>query len=183
MYHYIMKSDPISAIHQLEVLHVDAAYGIVDRARKDMQSRGIDQWYDGYPSKEMVIEDIRKKEMLGYIYKNNLEGIITVNEFQDPKYGSITWRYNGKKTGVFHRLTVDPIFQGLGIAKKLILAGEDYFRKRGINQIRLDAYSNNPAALHLYDSLLYERNGEVSYPFRANSFHLFEKELKYPDGF
>jgi ribosomal protein S18 acetylase RimI-like enzyme len=52
---------------------------------------------------------------------------------------------------------------------------EDTLRSEGIEAVRLDAFSQNPAALRLYEKRGYEKVGEVT--FRKGRFYLFEKKL------
>ena len=52
---------------------------------------------------------------------------------------------------------------------------EDILRTRGIETIRLDAFSLNPIALKMYEKLGYQRVGEVTW--RKGLFYLFEKKI------
>jgi ribosomal protein S18 acetylase RimI-like enzyme len=48
-------------------------------------------------------------------------------------------------------LDVDPRFQGKGIGKRLLDAGENEMCAMGIKSLRLEVSTNNLAALHLYE--------------------------------
>ena len=76
---------------------------------------------------------------------------------------------------VLHRLCVHPDFQGQGVARQAMDYLENEVRARGIQTIRLDAFSQNPTALHLYESRGYQKAGEISY--RKGLFYLYEKKL------
>ena len=52
---------------------------------------------------------------------------------------------------------------------------EKLLRDRGIETIRLDAYSLNPAALRMYDKLGYKKVGKAVW--RKGLFYLFEKKI------
>ena len=52
-------------------------------------------------------------------------------------------------------LDVDPSFQGKGIGKRLLHAGEDEMFASGIKSIRLEVSTNNLSALLLYEKAGY----------------------------
>jgi len=62
-----------------------------------------------------------------------------------------------------HRLCVNPVFQGQGVGKKLMRFAVHYARENKYSSIRLDAFTNNPVSVGLYDSLGYQRRGNVSF--------------------
>lgn len=53
-------------------------------------------------------------------------------------------------------LDIDPSFQGKGIGKRLLHAGEDEMFLFGIKSIRLEVSTNNLSALHLYEKAGYK---------------------------
>jgi len=56
-----------------------------------------------------------------------------------------------------------------------MLAAEGVLINMGIKSVRLDTFSENPAALRLYEKLGYKNTGRVN--FRKGLFYLFEKSL------
>jgi ribosomal protein S18 acetylase RimI-like enzyme len=52
---------------------------------------------------------------------------------------------------------------------------EELLREKGVESIRLDAFSLNPVALGMYNRLGYKKVGEVIW--RKGLFYLFEKKL------
>ncbi|WP_394706895.1 GNAT family N-acetyltransferase [Marispirochaeta sp.] len=73
------------------------------------------------------------------------------------------------------RLAVHPAYQGGGIAGKLTTFAESYAADNGYTAIRLDTFSGNPIALHLYRKKGYSEAGTVR--FRKGSFVVFEKKV------
>jgi ribosomal protein S18 acetylase RimI-like enzyme len=80
---------------------------------------------------------------------------------------------------VVHRVCVATIFQGQGIAKKLMRFAEDYAGKTRYTSIRLDALAGNPISLGLYDSLGYRRCG--TFKGHQDDCYCFEKILQDDD--
>lgn len=138
-----------------------------------LDDQGIDQWDDIYPSAKEILEDIENNEM----YLGVTDGIacaFTLNTKHDSEYDSGAWQYPNAHYCVIHRLCVNPASQGNGIGTEAMCYIEN-LQKNKFEAIRLDAFSQNPTALHLYEKLGYRRAGEVR--FRKGSFYLYEKKL------
>ena len=72
-------------------------------------------------------------------------------------------------------LVVHPDFQNRGIAVATMKELEKQIKDMKINTIRLDAYSQNPYALKLYEKLGYVKTGEARW--RKGLFYLYEKKI------
>ena len=139
-----------------------------------MLAAGINQWDEFYPDRKTLETDIERRE-LWILSDSSLIGCICINSIQSCEYSALPWRYPDTSAFVFHRLMVDPEFQGRGHAKQIMNTAEINARSLGAHSIRLDAFLHNPPALRLYDSLGYERVGMVH--FRKGPFVCFEKLL------
>jgi ribosomal protein S18 acetylase RimI-like enzyme len=99
-----------------------------------------------------------------------------INDEQDDEYNSVDWKYKGERAGVIHRLCVSPSHQQRGYGKETVLRSGRVMKEAGYTAVRLDAFSQNPSALKLYEGLGYERVGEVT--FRKGRFFVYEKLLR-----
>jgi ribosomal protein S18 acetylase RimI-like enzyme len=90
-------------------------------------------------------------------------------------YEPAAWRYDEPRFAVLHRLCVHPEFQGRGVAGEAMDYIESSVVSRGVHAVRLDAFSQNPAALRLYERRGYVKAGEIVY--RKGLFYLYEKKL------
>ena len=77
---------------------------------------------------------------------------------------------------IVHRLCVNPQYQNIGIGTKTMMKIEDMVKKMGVNSIRLDAFTENPQALRLYEKLGYTTTGYADW--RKGRFALMEKSYK-----
>jgi choline dehydrogenase-like flavoprotein len=77
---------------------------------------------------------------------------------------------------VIHRLCVHPKHQHQGVAKETMRRAERLICERGYDCIRLDAFTQNPHALKLYEGFGYSKAGETTY--RKGRFVLLEKALR-----
>jgi ribosomal protein S18 acetylase RimI-like enzyme len=151
--------------------------GIIDEIYKNaienMIKHNIFQWDEFYPSKNILRDDIVKKQLYKIIIEENIISAFVLNKEYDKEYLGGKWKYNGNNFIVLHRLCINTKYQNKGIGTKIMLYIENYLKIRGVKSIRLDAFSKNPIALKLYNNLGYKKTGEVNW--RKGLFVLFEK--------
>lgn len=144
-------------------------------AIQNMIDHKIHQWDEIYPDEAILSEDIDKGEMYLLLHEKQLISCIVVNEEQDELYQSGSWKYTDKNIAVIHRLCVHPRAQGNGNGKKTLQFTEKMIKDLGYAGIRLDAFTQNNAAIHMYESVGYSHAGEIT--FRKGQFYLFEKAI------
>lgn len=144
-------------------------------AIKQMDAQSIPQWDEIYPSREILAEDIARGEMELLRMEGRIVAAFTLNDRCDEEYALGTWHLPEARFCVIHRLCIHPSFQGRGVAGCVMDYIEQSLHVRGFESIRLDAFSQNPFALRLYEKRGYEKAGEVS--FRKGVFYLYEKKL------
>ena len=144
-------------------------------ATQSMDEQGIFQWDELYPDAGILEEDIRHGNMTVGMIGSRIAVAFMLDYCEDSDYESADWRCRETQIVVLHRLCVHPDFQGQGVARKAMDQLEGMVRASGIRTIRLDAFSQNPAALHLYESRGYQKAGTIHY--RKGLFYLYEKDL------
>jgi ribosomal protein S18 acetylase RimI-like enzyme len=154
---------------------LNAIYALSTRCIQRMREQGIDQWDAFYPNIYTFESDIKVNSLFIYKENNLIRGSIVINEKQEPEYESVDWKYPGNRICVIHRLMVDPLYQGRGIARELMHFAEYLAKERLYQAIRLDTFVNNPRALKFYQDLGYQESGSVN--FRKGKFICFEKAL------
>ena len=144
-------------------------------ATTQMDAHGVYQWDEIYPDEEILGEDIARGNMTVGTIDGRIAVAFMLDYCEDSDYESAAWQYREQNIVVLHRLCVHPDFQGRGVARQAMDYLENIVRAQGIKTIRLDAFSQNPTALHLYESRGYQKAGEISY--RKGLFYLYEKKL------
>lgn len=139
-----------------------------------MQQNGIDQWDGEYPTESVILLDVEAGSLHVLTKDNDIWAFVTIDENTSPEWNSVDWRTGGKVLSV-HRLAVDPRMQCNGLATRLLIWVEEFAASRGYDAIHLDAFSENPAALRLYEKLDYRRAGIVR--FRKGNFICYEKAV------
>lgn len=148
----------------------------VDKAKTVMEAQGIPQWDEVYPTEYDFGGDVDKNEL----YIGEIEGkpavCFTLNQWQDNDYLKVEWKNNGNDFMVIHRLCVNPDFQGKGIGIGTCRYIEGLVRANGCRSIKLDAFTQNPISLSMYEKLGFETRGYADW--RKGRFCLMEKILK-----
>lgn len=140
-----------------------------------MEKNNIHQWDEIYPSSSILKEDILNDEMYVGVIDNIIVSVVVLNSKFDEQYINGRWQHNNKNFSIVHRLCVNPLYQNKKIGNKTMLMIEELLRDVGIESIRLDAFSENPYALKMYEKLGYKKVGEVTW--RKGLFYLFEKKI------
>ena len=149
---------------------------IVTDAVCHMNDQGIYQWDDLYPNTSILQADIENRDM--YVIENSsgIVGLISLNEEQHPEYEDVPWTITGRAL-IIHRLTIAPEHQGKKLASRLMDFAEIEIAPSGYDTIRLDAFTQNPAALALYEGRGYRKAGTVR--FRKGLFFCYEKAVSW----
>jgi ribosomal protein S18 acetylase RimI-like enzyme len=162
-------------IRKANMEELDILHDIVRDATRHMDEQDIPQWDEIYPSKEILAKDVERQEMHVIETGGRVAGLIVINEDQSPEYAEVEWRYSGRAL-VVHRLTIDPTYQRLSLATRLMDFAEETAAIGGYNCIRLDAFTRNPAAFTLYKNRGYRNAGVVR--FRKGEFYCYEKAIE-----
>ena len=124
---------------------IDRIMEIFAAARKRIASLGINQWQDGYPQREVILEDIA----LSRSYVGEVDGVIvatvmlmTDNESTYDVIYDGKWKLGGDYLTI-HRIALDGALCGTGAAKKLMDFAEGEAIKRGMRSIRVDTHEGN----------------------------------------
>lgn len=156
-----------------EVNDLDIINNIYKNAINNMINNNIFQWDEIYPNKYILEDDIKKKHLYKIILENNIISAFVLNKEYEKEYLDGKWEYIGNNFMVLHRLCLDIKYQKKGFGTKIMLLIEEYLINKGINAIKLDAFSKNPNAIKLYNRLGYKKVGEANW--RKGLFILFEK--------
>lgn len=154
---------------------LDAITMLIAAAIAQMESQGIMQWDEIYPTREDFRSDIEKGNLYAGYDKEELAVVYVLNQEFDEEYKHGKWADETKSFSILHRLCVHPKYQNQGIAKMTMEHIEESLRTQGMEAVRLDAFTENPYALKLYEQCGYHNVGRVHW--RKGDFYLMEKYL------
>jgi len=150
---------------------VEALMPIFDEARRTIATLGIDQWQNGYPTREVIESDIKKRQS----YCVETDGVIcatfAVLIDGEPTYDRIykgAWLTGDDRDYLaIHRVAIMVAMRGQGIAPMIIEHVVDHARAMGRRSIRIDTHRGNVVMRRMlekngfvYCGIIYLENGD-----------------------
>lgn len=125
------------------VSDIEDIMNLFEAARLDLRKQGIDQWQNGYPNQDSIIQDIANKRayvldettIKGYAYIGTYEASYDVIEGAWLTHQSYL---------VMHRVVVDTTLRGQGLAGKLMTYAIERANAKK-QSIRIDTHIDNKA--------------------------------------
>lgn len=154
---------------------LDAVYKIFASAVSHMRQQGIEQWDEIYPDRSVLCGDIQKEQLYLGMANGEIASVYVLNRDCDPEYANGNWAYPEESFLVIHRFCVNPAYQNQGIGRKTMHHIEAILREKGVSSVRLDAFTENPHAVRMYEKLGYCKVGYADW--RKGRFYLMEKGL------
>lgn len=145
---------------------VDAIMQIVRDAQHHLRDLGIDQWQDGYPSREVIMDDIEAG--VGYLLTNGEQilgyaAILLSGEKTYLQLDSSMW-HTPEEYVVVHRLCVRGGEYRRGLATELMQHAARIATAHNITGFRIDTHRGNIRMLSMLSKLGFEYCGIILYP-------------------
>ena len=140
---------------------VDAVMKVIEDARKTLAKAGSDQWQNGYPNTDIIIEDIISGQAYVALEEGELLAYAAVTKSPEAAYEAIydgSWEGRESEYLVFHRIAVAADVQGQGVAQTFLeglIEGLDYL------DFRSDTHVENKAMQHIFEKLGFKKVGKV----------------------
>lgn len=158
------------------ITDLPAVIDLMKRVIPVMQKDGNDQWDDKYPTADIIRQDINELDLFVLMLDEKIVGAVVINAILPKEYCSIRWK-TSPNTYTFHRMMVDPEYQGKGIATAIL----QFIEKRGINMgmksLRVDTNENNTKMLALFEKFKFSNAGTINLMGKTSKFLCFEKTL------
>ena len=142
---------------------IPAIMAIVADAQALLRSQGVDQWQDGYPTADIIAQDIARAESYVIEIDRSLAATAVISFAGEVTYNSIDGQWlNDNDYVVVHRLAVRNSALRSGLARQMMLYAEELALQRGVNNIRVDTHNDNIAMLSLLNNLGFVFCGEIT---------------------
>lgn len=155
---------------------IDVIIELIVNTVKVMKRENNDQWDEKYPSPDIILEDIMAGTLYVFEEGKRVTGTITIDNKEPLEYKGISWRNEGPAY-TFHRLAVNPLERGKGIASSLINIAEKIAIANNIAYMKVDTYSLNEKAQCLFLKEGYRKVGELYFQGKSHPFFCYDKIL------
>lgn len=152
---------------------------LVADAQNWFREQEIDQWQDGYPTRELILSDILGDNNYIVEYNGVTVAAAVISFAGEPTYSEIKGKgwLNDNPYAVVHRIAVSDKYRRKGIAKEILHFTEEQCAERGIKDIRIDTHCDNRAMRALLKKMRYTHCGRITLTSGAYR-EAYQKELK-----
>lgn len=142
---------------------IPAIMEIIADAQSLLAGRGVDQWQDGYPTADIIQQDIARAESYVIEIDRSVAATAVISFAGEVTYNSIDGAWlNDNSYVVVHRLAVRNSALRSGLARQMMLYAEELALQRGVNNIRVDTHNDNIAMQFLLNNLGFVFCGEIT---------------------
>ena len=153
-------------IRKTEKNDIDAIMPIFGEARKTIAALGIDQWQDGYPSREVIAADIQKGQSYCIEIGGHICATFALIDDGEPTYDKI---YDGHwLTGddsrdyiAIHRVAISVSSRGSGLSGKIIDFAVSFAKEKGRKSLRIDTHRGNAVMRRMLEKNGFEYCGII----------------------
>mgnify|MGYP002519379680 CR=1 FL=1 len=142
-----IKRGVIMKIERSNIKDVDTIMQILLDARGRIGRLGIDQWQYGYPSRDIVIEDVNlHRSFVARDEEGCICATLTMLDDGEPTYDKIyegEWIAEGKPYIAVHRIAVAGDKLRCGIASAVMQEVENRAKDIGYASVRIDTHAGN----------------------------------------
>ena len=125
---------------------IPAILHIYNQAKEYLKSQGVNQWQDGYPNEQSILDDMNKKQSYVLIIDNTVVGTAAIVLELDPNYAYIEdghWLTNTDNYYCIHRIAVDNSVKGAHLANEFVKFAQDLAKKDHKMSLRIDTHHDN----------------------------------------
>lgn len=136
---------------------------VIHEAQESMRANGIPQWQDGYPSEDVISQDIKIGNGYVLVEDENIIGTAYIVVGHEPSYDYIEdgqW-LNDHPYVVVHRIAVRKDYKGKGAARYMMEFAEKIAREHQLQDIRIDTHHQNLSMRKFLSKLGYHACGTV----------------------
>jgi len=145
---------------------------IFEEARGTIATLGIDQWQNGYPSEDVIVSDIEKRQSYLCEVDGTIRGTFAMIDDGEPTYDKIYsghWLTGDKSQDyiAIHRVAISVSSRGSGLSGNIISYAEDYAKVLGRKSLRIDTHRGNVVMRKMlekngfrYCGVIYLANGD-----------------------
>ena len=139
---------------------------LIHQAQAFMRTLAIDQWQDGYPEPETLLEDIRIGQLYVCAEGDRVRAVAALSLLPEPVYDAIegAWRTGAQARYLtIHRMALDDAARGHGLAGRMLAEALRIAGEAGCESVRADTHRGNLAMRRFLEKNGFENCGTVYY--------------------
>ena len=163
-------------LRKADISEAPVIWSILQQAIEQRRKDGSQQWQNGYPNNQTVLEDIEKGYAYVLVDDQTIVAYAAIIFGDEPAYNIIEgkWITDGDYV-VVHRVATSDAAKGKGVATILFQLLESLSLEHQVYSIKVDTNFDNGPMLRILDKLNYTYCGEIF--FNGASRRAYEKVL------
>ena len=132
-------------IRLAEKKDIDRIMQIISDARESIGRLGIDQWQYGYPTRDIIIDDVARGFSYVVCDGDEICATFCIKEDEEPTYINIyegAW-LSAEASYALHRIAICNLKRGKGIAGEIIKFIVQKCKDDGISSLKVDTHEGN----------------------------------------
>ena len=164
---------------------------IFEQAKVILKNDGIDQWQNGYPNMEVVLDDYAKKQLYVYVEDETAQSdtdtdskVIATCVVSPEEKGVYETSLNGEwsvdgKYAAVHRVAVSTEAKRRGYAQEIMRFAYEKAKEQGCKSVRVDTHSDNKRMQRVLEKTGYEFKGILTYDTSGTVFrNAYDRVIK-----
>jgi ribosomal protein S18 acetylase RimI-like enzyme len=170
-------------IRKANINDIDGILMIVNDAVDLLKSNNVNQWQNGYPNREVFLNDIKKGTLYVTCDENVIAGVCNLCFNKDPSYEKVyfgKWITNDDYL-VIHRIAVKKEYYHKRVAKMMFSFSEELALYNNVKSIKIDTHKDNIPMNKILKNIGYQECGIIyllNYADQDKERVAFEKVLK-----
>jgi ribosomal protein S18 acetylase RimI-like enzyme len=156
-----------------KVEHIDAVVDIITQCQDELTTRGILQWDALYPNRTFFEQAVSEGSLFVMVEGEVVVAVAVLDERQATEWDAVVWQNVAGRNLVVHSFAVLPSSQGKGYGTTMLGFCETFAREAGYTDLRLDAFSENEAALRFYARHGYLFQGAIELTFKPEGHRTY----------
>lgn len=132
-------------IRKANINDIDGILMIVNDAVALLKSNKVNQWQNGYPNREVFLNDIKKGTLYVACDEDVIAGVCNLCFDKDPSYEKVylgNWLTNDNYL-VIHRIAVKKEYYHKGVANMMFSFSEELALNNNVKSIKIDTHKDN----------------------------------------
>jgi ribosomal protein S18 acetylase RimI-like enzyme len=139
----------INLVRYGNINDLDEIINMLDLCKKDMYERHLHIWDDNYPTKEIILNDLKSGNSVDYEYNGHVVAFLVY--YKDIKDKNEKYYNDHKNPCLIQRVMSHPSYRRMGHAEAILR----FVETKGFSSIRLLTRDVNIYSVNLYKKLGY----------------------------
>jgi len=152
---------------------------VIRDAQATLKEDGVNQWQDGFPTEEVIHEDMSVRSAFVILVDDIVSGFFVLAFGIEPDYvkpvrGAFK---NNEPYAAIHRTAISKECKGKGVSRFMFQAAFDEIRKAGIAYARIDTHHDNKRMRHIMTREGFEETAVIVLSSNGDERIAAEKKL------